>query len=93
MAFSAFEATFALFGERRLGLRLASTGAVFTAIGVLIAIVQSTLVHPAIARLGERTTLRLGLLLNAAGLAALAVTHGWGPLRSRSCCSPWARGW
>ena len=37
-AFSAFEATFALFGERRLGLRLASTGVVFAIIGVLIAV-------------------------------------------------------
>jgi multidrug resistance protein len=80
VGFSAFEATFALFGERRIGLRLASTGAVFAGIGILIALVQTTLVHPANARFGERMTLRAGLALNGAGLLLLAVTHSWPPL-------------
>ena len=80
VGFSAFEATFALFGERRIGLRLASTGAVFAGIGILIAVVQTTLVHPANARFGERATLRAGLALNGAGLLVLAVTHAWPPL-------------
>ena len=77
VAFSAFEATFALFGERRLGFRLASSGAVFAGIGILIAIVQSTVIRPANARFGERRTLQLGLLLNAIGLVVLAPTHHW----------------
>ncbi len=77
VAFSAFEATFALFGERRLGLRLASTGVVFTVIGVLIALVNGGLVAPAVRRLGEPGTLRLGLVLNAAGLAILPFVHSW----------------
>lgn len=77
VAFSAFEATFALFGERRLGFRLASSGAVFAGIGVLIAIVQATVIRPANARFGERRTLQLGLLLNAIGLLVLAPTHHW----------------
>jgi multidrug resistance protein len=77
VAFSAFEATFGLFGERRLGLRLASTGAVFTAIGVLIAFVNAGLVHPMVARFGEARTLRTGLLLNAGGLAILPFVHSW----------------
>jgi predicted MFS family arabinose efflux permease len=76
-AFSAFEATFALFGERRLGLRIASTGAVFAVIGVLIAIVNGGLVAPTVRRLGEPGTLRLGLLLNAGGLAILPFVHSW----------------
>jgi multidrug resistance protein len=80
VAFSAFEATFALFGERRIGLRLASTGAVFAGIGVLIAVVQSTMIRPANARFGERRTLQLGLALNAAGLLVLAAAHHWPPL-------------
>ena len=77
VAFSAFEATFALFGERRLGLRLASTGVVFTIIGVLIAVVNGFLVAPAVRRLGEPSTLRLGLALNAAGLAILPFVDTW----------------
>jgi DHA1 family tetracycline resistance protein-like MFS transporter len=77
VAFSAFEATFGLFGERRLGLRLASTGAVFTVIGVLIGFANAGLVHPMVARFGEPRTLRAGLLLNAAGLAVLPVVHSW----------------
>ena len=76
-AFSAFEATFALFGERRLGLRLASTGVVFTIIGVMIAVVNGALVAPAVRRWGEPGTLRLGLVLNACGLAVLPFVHSW----------------
>jgi multidrug resistance protein len=79
-AFSAFEATFALFGERRLGLRIASTGAVFAVIGVLIAVVNGGLVAPTVRRLGEAGTLRLGLLLNAGGLAILPFVHSWAAL-------------
>jgi multidrug resistance protein len=77
VAFSAFEATFALFGERRLGLRLASTGVVFTVIGVLIALVNGGLVAPTVRRFGEAGTLRLGLAGNAAGLAVLPFVHSW----------------
>lgn len=77
VAFSAFEATFALFGERRLGLRLASTGVVFTIIGVLIAVVNGFLVAPTVRRLGEPSTLRLGLALNAGGLAILPFVGSW----------------
>ena len=80
VAFSAFEATFALFGERRLGLRLASTGIVFTVIGVLIAAANAGLVAPAVRRFGEPGTLRLGLVLNAAGLAVLPFVHSWAAL-------------
>lgn len=76
-AFSAFEATFALFGERRLGLRLASTGGVFAGVGVVLTFVQAALVRPAVARFGESGTLRAGLGLNAFGLALLAATHSW----------------
>jgi MFS transporter, DHA1 family, tetracycline resistance protein len=80
VAFSAFEATFALFGERRFGLRLASTGAVFVGIGLVVVAANAGLVAPAVRRLGERGALRLGLLLDGAGLALLAVTHRWAVL-------------
>ncbi|HEX3393154.1 MAG TPA: MFS transporter [Acidimicrobiales bacterium] len=77
VAFSAFEATFALFGERRLGFGLASTGAVFTAIGLMLALVEGGLVHPAVRRLGEVRALRLALAVNAVGLVLLAAVHSW----------------
>lgn len=77
VAFSGFETTFALFGERRLGLRLAGTGVVFTVIGVLIALVNAGAVAPTVRRLGEAGTLRLGLVLNGCGLAILPFVHSW----------------
>lgn len=74
-AFSAFEATFALFGNRRLGFGEASTAAVFAGVGILIALVQIGLVRPCVRRLGERGALRCGLLVNAAGLLILAAVQ------------------
>lgn len=77
LAFSAFEATFALFGERRLDLGPASTGAVFTAIGLVLVLVQTSLVHPTVSRLGEIRTLQIALGVNAAGLLMLSAVHSW----------------
>ena len=76
-AFSAFEATFALMGERRLGLDLASTGLVFAAIGVLIALANVAVVQPAVRRAGEAGALGVGLALNAVGLLLLAPADSW----------------
>jgi MFS transporter, DHA1 family, tetracycline resistance protein len=50
---------------------------VFTIIGVLIAVVNGFLVAPAVRRFGEPGTLRLGLALNAAGLAILPFVGSW----------------
>jgi MFS transporter, DHA1 family, tetracycline resistance protein len=77
VAFSAFEVTFPLFGHARLGFELTSTAALFAAIGLLLAAVQSSLVHPAVRRFGETGTLRLGLVTNAVGLLLLAAVHSW----------------
>jgi MFS family permease len=77
VAFSGFEATFALFGERRLGFGIASSAAVFTAIGAAIVAVQGGLVHRVVARVGEAGTLLGGLACNGAGLALLAPAHSW----------------
>jgi MFS family permease len=76
-AFSAFEGTFALFGERRLDLRLASTGGVFAAVGVALVFVQVRVLPAAVDRLGEGGTLRVGLVINGVGLAALAGVHSF----------------
>src|SRR4051812_14096582 len=77
VAFSAFEVTFPLFGHERLGFELSSTAGLFAAIGLLLAAVQSSLVHPAVRRFGETGTLQLGLVTNAAGLLVLAAVHSW----------------
>src|SRR5207248_6079474 len=77
VAFSAFEATFALFGHARLRFTQSSTGAVFAGVGVVLVVVQTVLVRPAVARFGETGTLRLGLVLDTAGLVLLALTRSW----------------
>lgn len=75
VAFSAFEGTFSLFGDRRLHLHQSSTYVVFVIIGVLIAVDQVVLVHPTVARFGERRALQAGLVLNGLGLAILPAVH------------------
>ncbi|HWG72660.1 MAG TPA: MFS transporter [Acidimicrobiales bacterium] len=77
VAFSAFEATFALFGRRHLGFGIGSSAAVFAAVGVVIVVVEGGLVRVAVDRLGELGTLRSGLALNAAGLGLLASARSW----------------
>jgi MFS family permease len=77
IAFSAFEATFALFGRDRLGLGMGSSAATFSAVGAVIVIVQGGLVRPVVHHLGEIRTLGLGLTLDAAGLAVLAPARSW----------------
>jgi len=50
---------------------------VFTAVGLVLVAVQTTLVRPTVARLGESATLRAALVVNAVGLALLAAVHSW----------------
>jgi predicted MFS family arabinose efflux permease len=80
LSFSAFEATFSLFGHSRLGFDVGSSAAVFAAIGLVIVVVQGGLVHPVVMRLGELTTLRAGLAAEVVGLLALAFVHTWAAL-------------
>jgi MFS transporter, DHA1 family, tetracycline resistance protein len=77
LAFSAFEATFALFGQKRLGLNIGSSAGIFAAIGLVIVVVQAGLVHPVVSKLGELGTLRAGLVVDAAGLALLSFARTW----------------
>ena len=77
VAFSAFEGTFALFGQRRLGFGIAGAAGVFTAVGAAIVAVQVGVVARAVRRAGERRTLFIGLLANAGGLALLAASRSW----------------
>ena len=80
IAFSGFEATFSLLTEHRFGLKLSGTGAVFTAVGLALVVVQVSIIGRVNDRFGESGTLRLGLACNAAGLALLAVDGGWATL-------------
>jgi MFS family permease len=77
VAFSGFEATFALFGARHLGLGIASTAAVFTVVGAVIVAVQGGVVFRVVRVLGETTTLLAGLLANAGGLVLLSTARSW----------------
>jgi MFS family permease len=77
VAFSGFEATFALFGQHRLDLGIASAAAVFTVVGAVIVAVQVGLVHPLVRRIGEAWTLVAGLAANVAGLLVLAQARSW----------------
>ncbi|HWE57805.1 MAG TPA: MFS transporter [Acidimicrobiales bacterium] len=77
VAFSGFEATFSLFGQRRLNLGIGSAALVFTLVGLVIVAVQATIVRRAVVRLGEGRTLASGLVLNIAGLALLATAQSW----------------
>lgn len=77
IAFSGFEATFSLLAERRFDLHISSTAFVFTAIGIALVAVQVGVVGPTTDSIGTNSTLRMGLVCNAAGLALLAVDAGW----------------
>jgi multidrug resistance protein len=76
-AFTAFEATFALFGEHRFDLTTAGTSGVFVLIGLFLVFFQGGLVHPMVGRFGEMGTVRLGLVMNVAGFLVLATSHSW----------------
>jgi len=76
-AFSGFEATFSLFADRRFGLDEGPVALIFFGVGLFLVVVQTRFVGPASHRLGAIGALQAGLLLNAAGLALLAVTWRW----------------
>ena len=79
-AFSGFEATFSLFGQRRFGLTLGSAALVFVGIGLFLVLVQGGLVGPVTNKLGSLPTYTAGLVLSAAGLLVLAAAHRWAVL-------------
>jgi DHA1 family tetracycline resistance protein-like MFS transporter len=76
-AFSAFEATFSLFGQRRFDLTEGSVSVVFVGIGVVLVAVQAGMVRPVNARFGSVAALRVALALVAIGLLLLAAATTW----------------
>ena len=79
-AFTAFEATFALLGERRFDLTEAGVGATFAVVGIALAVFQGGFVHRVVTRLGEVATIRAGLVVNAAGFVLIGTAETWAPL-------------
>ncbi|MGC4116325.1 MAG: MFS transporter [Myxococcales bacterium] len=71
LAFVGMEATFALLGERRLGLDSSKLGLVFTFIGVVMVVMQGGVVGRLAPKVGERALATVGAVLMAAGLLAL----------------------
>jgi multidrug resistance protein len=65
MAFSGFEATFALFSERRFGFTAATIGLVFTFIGTILAVVQGVIVGRVVKRVGEAQLIPAAIFLIA----------------------------
>lgn len=77
VAFTAFEATFSLFGDRRFGLTEASSAAVFLGVGLVLVVVQAGLYGRLVARFGTERLFAIGLGLLVAGLASMAVATVW----------------
>ncbi|HET9704408.1 MAG TPA: MFS transporter, partial [Vicinamibacterales bacterium] len=71
MAFSGFEATFALFSEARFGYTAASIGFLFTFIGVVLAVVQGVLVGRVVKRVGERRLIPFAITSIAVSIGML----------------------
>jgi DHA1 family tetracycline resistance protein-like MFS transporter len=74
-AFAVFQTTFALFVSRRFGLDAPQTGYFFAAFGMLGAVVQTSLIHPVVTRLGDKPTFMMGLGFTAAGLVLATLSH------------------
>jgi predicted MFS family arabinose efflux permease len=75
MAFSGFEATFALFTERRFGFTMATIGYVFAFIGCTLALVQGVLVGKVVGRFGEARLIPMAIAVIAIGLGL--VPFAW----------------
>jgi DHA1 family tetracycline resistance protein-like MFS transporter len=73
-AFSSFEATFALFSEARYGFNASTIGYVFAFVGVILAIVQGTLVGRMARLVGEHRVVPMAILVLAVGLVLIPVS-------------------
>ena len=73
VAFSGFEATFALLGQQRFAFTLGTASAAFAAMGSGLAVVHWVLAGPVVGRWGSERVVVWGLVGEAAGLALLAA--------------------
>lgn len=72
MAFAAFEGTFALFLNRRMGWHASTAAFAFAGMGLLTAVVQGGLIRRLVPRFGEGRLILAGLLLAASGFAGMS---------------------
>lgn len=75
-AFSQMEATFALFGEHRLGLDAEQVGWILAEVGVVSALIQGVFLGKLVRRFGEARLVHSGLIFMAAGLLLIGVITG-----------------
>jgi MFS transporter, DHA1 family, tetracycline resistance protein len=75
VSFAAFEATFALFAERRLGFTAENIGFVFAFIGCVLALVNGVLVGRVVPFMGERRIIPLAIGAIALGLLLIPTVH------------------
>ncbi|HXG87215.1 MAG TPA: MFS transporter [Vicinamibacterales bacterium] len=75
MAFSGFEATFALFSERRFGFTAETIGYIFAFIGVVLAIVNGLIVSRAVPRFGEKRIVPFAIATIALGIVLVPAAH------------------
>jgi multidrug resistance protein len=80
MAFSWFEATFALFSEATFGYTAATIGFVFTFIGFILSLVQGVLVGKVVKRVGERRLIPAAIFAIAMGIGLLPFVWNVGTL-------------
>jgi DHA1 family tetracycline resistance protein-like MFS transporter len=71
MAFSGFEATFALFTEARFGYTAASIGFLFAFIGVILSLIQGVLVGRVVKCVGERRLIPAAIFLIALSIGLI----------------------
>ena len=74
VAFSSFEATFALFSEHQFGFTSTTIGYMFAWIGVVLATVQGALVGRVAKRVGEQRIVPAAIVVIATGLALIAAS-------------------
>jgi DHA1 family tetracycline resistance protein-like MFS transporter len=75
MAFSSFEATFALFSERRFGFTAANIGYVFAFVGTVLAVVQGVLVGRVVRVVGEHRIVPAAVAVLAVGLGLVPLAQ------------------
>ncbi len=70
-----YQTTFALFGARRFGFDVTTTGYLLAFFGVIGVVVQLGMIGPLVRRFGERAVLAIGLVLTGVGLGAAALVY------------------
>ena len=76
-AFASMETTFALLGAARFGLGPAGLGVVFTAVGVVMVVVQGGIVGRVSVRYGHRPVAVAGAVLMGLGLLVVPFAPAW----------------